>query len=84
MAKLYYVILTILPLIPSILLLIQYITQDGNHNNHRELLVYIVMACIGYISTYKLIPKISNYTLRKGICGKDLGKRGTEIADKLV
>lgn len=42
------------------------------------------MACIGYISTYKLIPKISNYTLRKGICGKDLGKRGTEIADKLV
>ena len=34
--------------------------------------------------TNKLVPNIKQYTLRKGICGKDLGKRGTSIADKDV
>jgi hypothetical protein len=30
------------------------------------------------------IPLLQTYTLRKGISGKDLGKRGTELADKDV
>ena len=47
-----------------------------------QLLAYVAVALLGYVATLKLIPNIKQYTLRKGICGKDLGKRGTSIADK--
>lgn len=47
-----------------------------------QLLAYLTMAIFGYIATYRLVPNIKKYTLRKGICGKDLGKRGTSTADK--
>jgi len=46
-----------------------------------RLLVYVLVSILGYLSTDRLIPKIKVYTLRKGIHGKDLGKRGTAIAD---
>lgn len=42
-----------------------------------QLLVYILIAIAGYILTTIMVPSIQVYTLRKGICGKDLGKRGT-------
>ena len=80
----FYAILTILPLVPSIVLLLQLTLSTNNFKNNHELLIYAIMACIGYICTNKLIPIISNYTLRKGICGKDLGKRGTIHSDKLM
>lgn len=47
-----------------------------------QLLAYLAMAIFGYVATYRLVPNIKIYTLRKGICGKDLGKRGTAMADK--
>ena len=49
-----------------------------------QLLAYILIGVAGYWMTNKLVPNIKQYTLRKGICGKDLGKRGTSIADKDV
>ena len=49
-----------------------------------QLLAYILIGMAGYWMTDKLVPNIKRYTLRKGICGKDLGKRGTSIADKDV
>ena len=49
-----------------------------------QLLAYLVMGVFGFILTNKLIPNIQEYTLRKGICGKDLGKRGTPLAEKPV
>ena len=49
-----------------------------------QLLAYIFIGIAGYWITNKLVPNIKQYTLRKGICGKDLGKRGTSIADKDV
>ena len=49
-----------------------------------QLLAYVIVAFFGYLATSSLVPKIKVYTLRKGICGKDLGKRGSSIADKDV
>jgi hypothetical protein len=47
----------------------------------QQLIAYMVMAVVGYVTTQQLIPHIQQYTLRKNICGKDLGKRGTATAD---
>eukprot|EP00977_Amphora_coffeiformis_P008628 scaffold1953_cov176-Amphora_coffeaeformis.AAC.46 len=47
-----------------------------------QLLAYLFVAVLGYMVTYRLVPSIKQYTLRKGISGKDLGKKGTSIADK--
>lgn len=49
-----------------------------------QLLAYLVVALFGYVVTHRLIPNIQQYTLRKGICGKDLGKRGTSSAEILI
>ena len=49
-----------------------------------QLLAYVLVSIFGYWATDRLIPIIKSYTLRKGISGKDLGKRGTVLADKDV
>lgn len=46
-----------------------------------QLLAYLAMGIFGYMLTNRLVPNIKDYTLRKGIYGKDLGKRGTALAD---
>jgi UDP-N-acetylglucosamine--dolichyl-phosphate N-acetylglucosaminephosphotransferase len=48
------------------------------------LLAYLIVALLGYWTTNRLIPGIKLYTLRKGICGKDLGKKGTPEGDRAV
>jgi len=69
-------LLALIPLsVPLILSLNIIITRrDGTS---QQLLAYMTMAVIGYVATLKLVPNIQQYTLRKGICGKDLGKKGT-------
>ena len=47
-----------------------------------QLLAYLLVAVLGYMVTYRLVPSIKLYTLRKGISGKDLGKKGTAMEDK--
>jgi hypothetical protein len=47
-----------------------------------QLLAYLIMAMLGFLATSRMVPNIQEYTLRKGIAGKDLGKRGTATADK--
>lgn len=63
-----------------------FFVTNGNGNLHSieqtptvatQLLAYIIMAIVGYVITILMVPSIQVYTLRKGICGKDLGKRGT-------
>ena len=49
-----------------------------------QLLAYVLVSIFGYWATDRLIPIIKSYTLRKGISGKDLGKRGTVLVDKDV
>lgn len=73
-------ILAALPLLPPLLLFCQVLVH---HNAlYTQLLAYLVMSMGGYVATDRLIPSIQVYMLRKGICGKDLGKRGTSVADK--
>jgi len=47
-----------------------------------QLVAYATMAVLGFVATQRLVPHIQQYTLRKGISGRDLGKRGTAAADK--
>ena len=47
----------------------------------QQLIAYMLIAFLGYVTTQRLVPHIQQYTLRKNICGKDLGKRGTATAD---
>ena len=47
-----------------------------------QLLAYLIVAMLGYMVTNRLVPSIKQYTLRKGISGKDLGKKGTPTEDK--
>ena len=49
-----------------------------------QLVAYVTMAVLGYIATSKMVPTIKHYTLRKGISGKDLGKKGTQMEDEQV
>jgi len=62
-----------------------------NGNNELEdpslgpqLLAFVIVATFGYRATNYLVPIIKSYTLRKGISGKDMGKRGTSLEDKDV
>jgi hypothetical protein len=47
-----------------------------------QLYAYLLVSLMGYYATSKLIPHIKQYTLKKGISGKDLGKKGTATEDK--
>jgi hypothetical protein len=47
-----------------------------------QLYAYLFVSFMGYYATSKLIPHIKQYTLKKGISGKDLGKKGTSTEDK--
>jgi hypothetical protein len=62
-------------------------TAESSESDRRDavssqLLAYMIMAFAGYLATARLVPHIQQYTLRKGIAGKDLGKRGTATADQ--
>lgn len=43
-----------------------------------QLLVFLALGVIGHLGTHRLIPSIQYYMLKRGICGKDLGKKGTQ------
>lgn len=67
-------LLAISPLIPSVICFLLTVLKDD------EIFVNIVLysiaiSILGFVSTSALIPLIAEYTLKKGICGKDLGKK---------
>lgn len=39
---------------------------------------------LGFYLTVKVIPVVMTYTLRKGLCGFDINKRGTPAGDQPV
>jgi len=43
-----------------------------------QLLVFSALGALGHVGTHRLIPSIKYYMLKRGICGKDLGKKGTD------
>jgi len=70
-------ICAILPLIPSILLLL----QISNIQDSWIVFISVSISIAGYWLTTKLIPVIAQYTLKGGLSGKDLGKKGTPRAN---
>merc|ERR1719232_262670 len=79
------VFLSLVPLVPSFYVLVQILQKNNFKSNVKyELITYVGMSFIGYLISNSLIPIIKSYTLRKGIAGKDLGKRGTDLADRLI
>lgn len=43
-----------------------------------QLLVFLALGILGHAGTHHLIPNIKHYMLKRGICGKDLGRKGTK------
>mmetsp|Transcript_27561 Transcript_27561/g.33464 ORF Transcript_27561/g.33464 Transcript_27561/m.33464 type:complete len:428 (-) Transcript_27561:580-1863(-) len=76
------VILSLIPLVPPSVLLVQLLNDLPNMALH--MVKFVCMALLGFAATNNLVPKIKTYTLRKGIAGKDLGKRGTPLQDEPV
>lgn len=73
-------ILAFVPLMPSILLLV---------NIHdafilKIIVVSVLLSVIGFLLSNSLIPVVSGYTLKRGLCGKDLGKKGSADENKEV
>jgi len=44
-------------------------------------LLYIIASSITYYATYKMIPKIKLLTLKAGLFGKDINKKGTQYGE---
>jgi len=88
-------ILSIVPLLPPIYILNQILSNDfnriANNTSHNadsssssvgaQLILFLALGILGHMGTYKLIPNIKYYMLKRGICGKDLGKKGTKSED---
>ena len=47
----------------------------------RSVLLSAAVACLGYAATRWLVPKVARKTQARGICGKDINKRGTPAGD---
>ena len=86
-------ILSIIPLLPPIYILYQILSNDFNRiarttdsdssssSAGAQLVLFLALGILGHVGTYKLIPNIKYYMLKRGICGKDLGKKGTKSED---
>jgi UDP-N-acetylglucosamine--dolichyl-phosphate N-acetylglucosaminephosphotransferase len=61
-----------LPLLPSLFALL-YVDV----NAHYIIAMSTVIGIIGYFLTSLLVPVMAEYTGKRGLCGKDLGKKGT-------
>ncbi|KAL7538141.1 hypothetical protein ACHAXR_008313 [Thalassiosira sp. AJA248-18] len=76
--------LAVLPLLPPAWVVFQIVSNETGANDETtssvgaQLLGFWALGMLGYIGTYRLIPSIKFYMLKRGICGKDLGKKGTK------
>ena len=71
-------LLAVLPLLPSAYLLS--IIQDSEIQ--VKIFMSLVISALGYLLTNPLISIVAEYTLRKGLSGKDMGKKGSASESK--
>lgn len=72
--------LAVLPLLPS-----AWAMYMAPYNDMKlRLYISLLISTGGYLLTSALVPVISEYTLRRGMCGKDLGKKGSPDESKDV
>jgi len=56
--------------------------NDDLHDRNlvgMQLLLFAALGAVGHAVTNRLIPNIRGYMVRRGISGKDLGKKGTAL-----
>lgn len=58
-----------------------YLFQINDQQTFRSLVFSAVVSIIGFAATRWLIPPLAAKTLRRGICGKDLNKKGTPAGE---
>ena len=78
--------LSILPLLPPFYILYHILSHDkiiesSTDSVGAQLLLFLALGILGHLVTHRLIPSIKYYMLKRGICGKDLGKKGTNTED---
>lgn len=88
-------VLAILPLLPPLHILCKIVLKELNNDSRNigfdltssgntvgiQLLLFLILGILGHFGTYQLIPGIRYYMLKRGICGKDYGKKGTQHED---
>lgn len=67
-------ILAALPLVPSVICFLCISDPKTLHQISSSLAISV----FGFVMTVSIIPVFASYTLKRGLCGKDLGKKGTE------
>ena len=72
-------VLAIAPLIPSVICFVVIHSNDGQGTFIYVFFSSVVISILGYAATSAFIPTIGEFTLKKGICGKDLGKKVRRI-----
>ena len=73
-------LLAVTPLIPSIVL----VFSIKDVSVVQQLAISIAIAIGGYLVTSSLIPVVAEFTLKRGLSGKDLGKKGSKLESKDV
>lgn len=99
MLRAHQIALCLLPLLPSLWILIHilsidfapiYTSRKASSNvdvttsTGAQLLLFTVLGMLGYLMTNRLVPNIKCYMIKRGICGKDLGKKGSQNEDVIV
>jgi UDP-N-acetylglucosamine--dolichyl-phosphate N-acetylglucosaminephosphotransferase len=74
------IVLATIPLVPS--LVCMWWIHDSS--TIKQLIFSVVISSMGFIATNSLIPVFSEYTLKRGLSGKDLGKKGTPLESRDV
>lgn len=65
--------MSIVPLLPCVCISAMITNQEA-----LSLLLWsLVISLVGFLLVNALVPVVAEYTLKRGICGKDLGKKGT-------
>ena len=73
-------LLALIPLVPSMVALL----NINNSDSQRILAQSLLIALAGFVLTNSLIPTVASYTKKAGLFGKDLGKKGSPDEDKEV
>lgn len=60
---------------------VYFLFQIGDQKTFRSVLASAVLSIVAFAATRWLVPIVARKTLARGICGKDLNKRGTPAGD---
>jgi UDP-N-acetylglucosamine--dolichyl-phosphate N-acetylglucosaminephosphotransferase len=73
-------ILALIPILPGLILS----TTISDYSSKRLIFLSYGIAVFAYWLTKVLVPVVAQYTKARGLCGKDMGKKGTATENKDV